>query len=237
MTDQTLVIIPGWGGSHETWREFEALAKPHFADVRVIDLPCFGGIPCPSGVWGIEEYAQFVQSEIKNLKSKIILLGHSFGGAVATYLIANSPDIASKLILVGAAIIRPRNLAKRFVVGLAAKLGKSAFRLPGLNRLESFAKKLLYRSLDSPETATETGIQKEIHTKIVRQDLTHLLNKIQVPTLVVWGTRDKQTPLQYGRRIADLIPNAKLAILDGGRHGLHHTHQEELLDAIGKFTL
>ena len=38
---KTLVILPGWGGNKETWKEFASLASKDF-EVQIIDLPCFG---------------------------------------------------------------------------------------------------------------------------------------------------------------------------------------------------
>ena len=49
----SIIILPGWGGSHETWHDFVTLLAPQVSDVRVIDLPCFGTEPCPKEVWGI----------------------------------------------------------------------------------------------------------------------------------------------------------------------------------------
>src|SRR3989344_3450904 len=108
----TLVILPGWGGTKETWKPFMEMARRNY-DVHCIELPCFGSEPCPNEVWGVEDYADFVKSKIINHKSGIILMGHSFGGAVAVQLVAEHPELVSKLILSGPAVIRHKLHLKR----------------------------------------------------------------------------------------------------------------------------
>ena len=170
---KTLIILPGWGGSHETWQGFIDLAKEHYKAV-CIDLPCFGGVPCPPTAWGIEEYSEFVRSKLSNVKgqmSKVILLGHSFGGQVATYLAAKHPELVEKLILSGAAVIRPNRPLRRLFFGAVAKTGKLLFRLPFVENYRLWAEKVLYRTADSPDYAKTSGLQREIFKIIIRQDL------------------------------------------------------------------
>lgn len=235
MKHATLVILPGWGGSHKTWADFVALAKPHFKDVQVINLPCFGNEPCPDSVWGVEEYANFVKSKIENQNSKIVLLGHSFGGAIATHIVATGPNIIDKLILSGAAVYRPKNYVRRSVFWLLAKIGKIIFSTPPLKNRTTFAKKLLYRSASSPDYAHTDGIKRKIFKKIIRQDQSHLLSSIQVPTCVIHGTMDTYVPMHTGKRIAQNIPNALFFAIDNGTHGLHIKHAQHLLSLILQF--
>ena len=61
---KTIIILPGWGGTKETWQPFIERAKEHY-NVECINLPCFGDEPCPEKVWGIEEYSHFVESKVK----------------------------------------------------------------------------------------------------------------------------------------------------------------------------
>jgi len=232
-----LVILPGWGGSHETWADFVAFAKPHFQDVVVIDLPCFGDEPCPKDVWGVEEYANFVKEKIsKYANMQVVLLGHSFGGAVATQLVANNPDIASKLILSGAAVIRPKNYVKRCLFGTMAKIGKGCIAILPSQKLKILAKKVLYRISDSPDFSKTSGIKRDIFKKIIRQDLRHLLSSIAIPTCVMQGADDTYVPFRHRKMIADGIPSASFVVIEQGTHGLHQKKTADaLLSAILEF--
>ncbi|MFH1089035.1 MAG: alpha/beta fold hydrolase [Candidatus Uhrbacteria bacterium] len=81
-----LVIIPGWDGTKQSWREFIKIAQNDF-EVFCLEMPCFGNNPCPNDVCGVDEYADYVAKEIIGLE-KPIILGHSFGGQVAVNLVA-----------------------------------------------------------------------------------------------------------------------------------------------------
>lgn len=235
MNKPTLVILPGWGGSSDTWKDFIALAMRDFR-VECINLPCFGNEPCPSVVWGVEEYANFVISKFRHFDiSKCVLLGHSFGGQVAAYVAAKHPEYISHLVLVGAAAIRPwRPIRRLFLYGIA-KMGKFIFRLPIIEKGSTWGKEMLYKAVGSRDYNETAGIKREIFKKITREDLKHLLPVIAVPTLVVWGTKDRYVPLRYGKRIARLIPRAELQIIRGGGHGLHLTHRNELVEMLRVF--
>lgn len=230
-----LIILPGWGGTKETWNDFIKIAEKDYK-VICLNLPCFGNEPCPGTVWGVKEYAEFVKNKIKKLNlEKPILLGHSFGGQIAVYLAAYHPELIFKLILSGATVTRPKNILKRIVFNIIAKCGKVVFKLPIIKKIDVFAKKILYYSADSPDYIKTSGIKQDIFKKIIRQDLTHLLYKINIPTLVVWGTRDKYVALNNGKKIAKLIPNAKLEIIKNGKHGLHIQQPENLFEIIKEF--
>lgn len=231
---QKLVILPGWGGTKETWKAFTDLAQRDF-DVQVINLPCFGDEPCPSTAWGVEEYSQFVKSSILNLQSSVILLGHSFGGQVAAYFASQNPEMIDKLILFAPALFRRKSPLRRILFGIAAKFGKLIFRLPYIEKFDVLAKKILYKTADSPDYNNTSGIKREIFKKIIRQDLSECLPKISVPTMLVQGTMDKYVAVRDSQKAAKLIPDVKLEIVPLGRHGMHFQQPENLFKIIKKF--
>lgn len=235
MPKPTLVILPGWGGNQETWREFIADAQADFS-VICINLPCFGTEPCPSTVWGVEEYAAFVKRKLDTLpRENTVLLGHSFGGQIAVLYASKYPETIDRLILVGAAVIRPKHQLRRAVFYLIAKCGKLLFKMPFLRNFDALAKKVLYRGADSPDFEATSGIERDIFKKIIRQDLSHLLPTIEIPTLLVWGAKDGYVPLRFGKRIARLLPHARIRTILGAKHRLHAEHRETLLRHIRDF--
>lgn len=230
---QKLVILPGWGGTKETWQAFTDLAKQNF-DVQVINLPCFGDEPCPNEVWGVEEYAEFVKSKVNNA-NKVTILGHSFGGQVAAYFASQNPEMIDRLILFAPALFRRKSPLRRVLFGIVAKFGKLIFKLPFIEKLDVWAKKLLYKVADSPDYSATAGIKREIFKKIIRQDLTECLSKISTPTLLVQGNFDKYVPVKESEKAVKLIPNAKLEIVQLGRHGMHFQLPEILFKIIKNF--
>lgn len=230
-----LLILPGWGGTIESWKNFINLAQKDF-QVICLELPCFGAQSCPKEVWGVENYADFVKQKIQDLNLiKPAILGHSFGGQIAAYLAAAWPESISRLILCGASAIRPEQNFKRFIFGWLAKVGKAFFSLPLIKNFSAPAQKYLYKLADSPDYGQASGIKREIFKKIIRQDLTDELKAIKTPTLIIWGTADSYVPLATGKKIAKFINGSKLEIIAGGKHGLHLQMPEKLYSIVKNF--
>ena len=233
---KTLIILPGWGGDHTTWGKFIEQAKKKFSTI-CIDLPCFGSEPCPSEVWGIEEYSNFVEKKIIGLQIyRPILLGHSFGGQVAVKLASGGRLPLAGLVLCAPPVYRPANLIRRSIFYLPAKIGQLFFRIPLAESWSTTVKDLFHRLIGAHDYEKSSGINREIFKKVIREDLSHLLGQIiNVPTLVVWGTRDSYVPVRYAKKIVSAIPKAKLVLSPGGNHGLHLQQPEVLLDRIDNF--
>ena len=59
---------------------------------------------------------------------------------------------------------------------------------------------------------------RQIMSKVVNEDLKHLLPKIQCPTLLVWGAKDTATPISDAKIMEKLIPDAGLVEFPGVGH-------------------
>ena len=59
---------------------------------------------------------------------------------------------------------------------------------------------------------------REILAKVVREDLTDVARQISCPVLLIYGGKDTETPPEIGERLAELIPNADLNVLDTQDH-------------------
>ena len=66
-------------------------------------------------------------------------------------------------------------------------------------------------------------------------DVTYMLPRIQVPTLVLTGTRDWITPPRLARILADGIPDAELILLDGATHYAAVEYPDELTGHLRRF--
>ncbi|SEQ96970.1 Pimeloyl-ACP methyl ester carboxylesterase [Solimonas aquatica] len=68
-----------------------------------------------------------------------------------------------------------------------------------------------------------------------RQDLAAQLHEVRIPTLLLWGDRDPISPVRVGERLASLLPDARLHIVEGGDHDLAESHAPELAPLIDGF--
>lgn len=222
-----LVFLHGWQSSAQAWNG--VIAKLSEVNVRILalDLPGFGASPLPKNTWGVSEYAEMVVEFIQKLGLKnVVLVGHSFGGRIGIKLAASNPMAISKLILVDAAGIRNDNLTKKLKV-LAAKTVKPLFELPIIRNFKSQA----YRAIGAVDLA-DSGALKETFLKTINEDLSTFLPQIQTPTLLIWGSDDTETPVEYGEIMNRLIPNSKLVILDGAGHFSFIDEPEKFMELI-----
>ena len=105
---KTIVFLHGWDNSSEVFRPLSYYLKNDFL-IYTPDLPGFGKSPIEKPM-ALKDYADFIYKFLKdNQIEKPIIVGHSFGGAVAAKLAILHPEIISKLILVGASAIRESN--------------------------------------------------------------------------------------------------------------------------------
>lgn len=232
-----LIIVPGWGGTRITWQAFITRASAEF-DVHCVEMPCFGNEPCPTTVWGIEEYADFLRAKIATIKStanqgqKTYLLAHSFGGQISVKLLSQDPTLVNGLVLSGPAIYRRPWTIKNLLFLPLAKLGTILFSLPGLRSGATVARKVLYKLAASPDYNRTGGIEREIFKKITKQDVSSCLPQLKLPVALIAGGRDRYVPSRDTKRAATSITGATFTLVPDGRHGLHHTHPEILLERL-----
>lgn len=236
MQKPILCIVPGWDGSRETWQKFIVSAEKDF-DVHCIELPGFGGVDTPHTVWGVEQYGEYVFLQLAEIRkehteAKIILLGHSFGGQVAAYVAEWHADSFDELVLVAAAIVRPKRRIKRVIFGSAAKIVKFFLHTTKRNTRTSELKRKMYNAIFSPDYADTSGIKREIFKKVIREDMQESLQKINKNVLIFWGKHDSYTPIRFAKRIANKLKKSELVVFPDGKHGLHHTHGEVILTKL-----
>src|SRR6478735_1692183 len=68
-----------------------------------------------------------------------------------------------------------------------------------------------------------------------RDDLTSLLPRIAVPTLLLWGDADPISPVAVGQVLAALLPQSELVVIPGGTHDLVTERASEVLPHIERF--
>ncbi len=212
-----LVLLHGWGASLDSFNLIlPELTKKY--KVYALDLPGFGKTQLPLQAWSVGDYAKFVKEFLDKLKIRqATFLGHSFGGRVLIKLVAREPEICEKLILTGAAGIKSKNSLRKILFKTIAKVGKPILSLPGLKSFKQKAKKKLYQKAGTDDYLSAGPLQQTF-LKVTQEDLTPFLAEIKVPTLLIWGENDQDTPLNEGKIMHNLIPNADLKVIHSAGH-------------------
>lgn len=149
------------------------------------------------------------------------LLGVSLGAAVAASWAADNPHSVERLLLYGG-WARGRDLAeptvRKHVLGLVAEhwgLGSDVLAgifAPDADRATRAAFVRYQREAATPEVA------RDMLALAYDVDVTAALARIRAPTLVVHRDRDRAAPLGQGKRLAEGIRGARLAVLPGRSH-------------------
>ncbi|MEK4032009.1 alpha/beta hydrolase [Methylocystis sp. IM3] len=66
-------------------------------------------------------------------------------------------------------------------------------------------------------------------------DFSSQIPSIEVPTLLLWGDADSISPVAVGKRLAALLPNARLCVFPGGDHDLARTHMDAVAAEIKRY--
>lgn len=225
----TILILHGWGASSQSWAKIQELLESRGCKVLVPDLPGFGENPAPSQAWSVDDYVAWLSDfcEKQNL-SQFFLLGHSFGGSLAIKFSLKYPEKIRKLILVDSAGIRRTRIKKEILKKIAHILNRFSF-LPFYSLIRKIAYKTIFRKSDYLLTE---GVMKETYLKIIKEDLSDSLSNVSVPTLLIWGKKDKITPLQHAYLMKEKIIGATLEIIPNVKHNPHAEAPEILVEKV-----
>lgn len=194
-----ILFLHGWGSNKNLMKHAFGSHLKQFRHVY-IDMPGFGNSTCNMSLT-TEDYANILESFIVQINAtKAIVLGHSFGGKVATLL---SPDM---LVLVGSAgILVPKPLKIR-----AKILFFKMLKWSGLSQMRRF--------FVAPDAKGLSEPMYETFKRVVNEDFTESFRAYNGKALLCFGRNDTATPLWTAYKIAELMPEATVVEYDGDHY-------------------
>jgi pimeloyl-ACP methyl ester carboxylesterase len=219
-----LIILHGWGSSS---RVMEPVARllAHQRKSILIDLPGFGNSQEPETAWGIDDYADMVESFIHTLDSdRVDLLVHSYGGRITLKLLTREPvkSRIGKVLITGGAGMKPKRSTSFYLKKYAAKILKLPFLILPSNSREKSLTWLrgtsVWKMLGSSDYSKLSGVMRETFVKSVTEHLDHLLPAIDHEILLLWGQNDEATPLYQAERMEKGLKNSALVIIEQAGH-------------------
>lgn len=202
-----VLLLHGLSGSHRWWRfTVPALEEEH--RVHLPELVGFGGSRGASRQPTIPEMAALLARWMDAMElDRAHFIGHSMGAQVGIHLASRWPERVERLVLVSAAgIPRPLTPVKLAELGSELVWPRAWGRLGFLPTIAADALRAGPRTL-----GRALG-------HILRDDVRPLLARLEAPTLLIWGVDDPLTPVDDGRVMRDLIPDARLVVLEGAAH-------------------
>ena len=212
-----LIFLHGWGNDSSFFQELSELLVAD-RECHLIDLPGFGNSKKPDAVWGTKDYASCIIDYLKshNIKNADIL-GHSVGGRIALRIAVYFPEYLDNLILISSAGIKSRKfLFRRIKIYILKKVAKIFKFLDKLTGKDFFKNK--YFSKFASRDYLNAGDMKDIFIKIVNEDQENELKDVKARTLLIWGDKDTETPIDIGKTFSKKIKDSKLIVLKGKDH-------------------
>jgi pimeloyl-ACP methyl ester carboxylesterase len=217
-TGKHVLLIHGWGANIQTMVPIFNILKDK-CRVIALDLPGFGESDIPSEPWDSYNYAEFVKKFIDRIDLKdIILFGHSHGGRVSIILSTKYENLVSKLILVDSAGIIPKRKINYYFKVYSFKFLRVIYTtfVKGDTKVEKFEG--FYKRFGSVDYKLSQGVMRQTMVKVINDNLIDLLSKIKIPTLLIWGENDEDTPLYMGKLMEERIDDSGLIVLKGAGH-------------------
>jgi pimeloyl-ACP methyl ester carboxylesterase len=251
-----LVLIHGITGSSETWDEvIEPLAERY--TVVAPDLLGHGKSAKPRGDYSLGAYASGLRDLLSALgHERGTILGHSLGGGVAMQLAYQFPDRCERLVLEssgglgrevhfllraaalpGSEFVLPV-LASNRLVGMGNAMGGLLRRVglrtgPDIEELwrgfsslgDVGARHAFFHSL---RAVIDPGGQR-----VDARDRIYLAER--VPTMLMWGERDRIIPVHHGPAAAEQIPGSRFEVFPDSGHFPHRDEPRRFVKVLSDF--
>jgi pimeloyl-ACP methyl ester carboxylesterase len=244
-----IVLSHGVTLSVRTWiRQLETLPAQGFRIVA-FDHRGHGESTVGDSGFSIDNLGDDIRSVVERLDLRdAVLVGHSMGGIAVQSFLIRHPEVAAERVK---GVVLLSTLARVPLSGARAKglrtfidrvgtLAPDSTRLWGSPNLGFVVARVGFGRDAKPshvelvrrmmfECAADT--RRESPRSLLGLDLTARLPEVRIPTLVIGGSADVIAPPAESRRIAKLIPGARLEIVAGGGHMLM-LERTELIDQL-----
>ena len=215
-SDNSILILPGWGNTRETFTNIINLLKDKYK-IYILDYPFFGNSPTLNKELSIYDYSELIYNFIKdNSIINPIIIAHSFGGRISSILISKYKLKVNKLILIDVAGIKRFNIKIFFKTKIYKLLRKLTILLPKNIRFRIRNK--LLKIFSSNDYLNVPSIMKKTFQNIIKEDLRKYYKSINTETLIIWGDNDLDTPLKDGLYLKRIIKNSEIIIYKNANH-------------------
>ena len=214
-----MLMVHGWGARIELLEPLAARLSRHGYQCTMIDLPGFGESAEPPAPFSIFEYAAFCIAYLDQRQLKRVnYFGHSLGGRIGLILGADYSDRLRNLALSNSAGVKiEAPLHSRMRLRFYKSLRRPLERV-GAKSAAASLRELYNRRYASDDFRAASPVMRQTLVNIVNQDLLECAGRVSVPTILIWGDADQETPLWMGRKLEAAIPDAALIVHEGAGH-------------------
>ncbi len=241
-TGPVVLFIHGILGSQRQWSHLVATMDDDHR-VLVPDLFGHGESAKPLGDYSLSAHAAAMRDLLDHLGiDRVTLVGHSLGGGIAMQFLYLFPERVDRLVLVASGglgrevhlILRAATLpgaqqvlslvASTPVLSRVEALGRGATKVGWRPGADIGAIWRGFSSLSDRESrraflATTRAVIDLGGQSISAHD--HLDGVLPVPTLIVWGSKDRMIPASHALSVQRSVPEAQVEIFEGAGHFPH----------------
>jgi pimeloyl-ACP methyl ester carboxylesterase len=251
-SNPTLILIHGFTASTYVWKTVAPMLAEENFHVVAVDLLGFGFSDKPAWFeYSIVSQARMIERFMDRLGiGRAVLIGSSYGGAVASTVALDYPERVEKLVLVAAVI---NDEAKQnSILRLTAMRGVGEVVSPFLIDSKKFLKFRMRHTIApvNHHLITDERIEavrrplkaKNAHRSVLTtgrhwdanriETDAHLINQ---PTLLIWGEDDNVIPVRNGEKLYDSILNSRLVVLKDCGHVPPEENPERFVDLVSDF--
>ncbi len=241
-SDQSyLIFLHGAGASHLVWSQQSRSFAYGGYNVLALDFPGhnLSGGDALSSVEAQCEWLVSVMDQFNLAKAAVV--GHSQGGLVCLDLAAKHPERVEKAVFVATAAAIPVGDPLIANAEGAEHLAKSSMTAWGLgpdahhfdNTVPGVS--LAGTGLRSMDLNPQGAVASDLKACVAFAGGLDKASSIQCPTMTVLAGKDKMTPLKFGMKLADALPDNKLHVLKGSGHTIPGERPHELNEFLRVF--
>lgn len=214
-----ILMVHGWGADigllHPLARQLESFGY----QIYMLDLPGFGESSPPRESFSIFDYSDFCAAYLDfHGLPRVHYFGHSLGGRIGLLMaVYHAHRIRSMVLSNSAGIRAPSPIATRFRQWLYKKT-RDSLRLLGARETADDLQRRYSQRYASADYLTASPIMRGTLVKVVNQDLLEMASEVAIPTVLIWGDQDEETPLWMGKKLELTIPDAALIVHEGAGH-------------------
>lgn len=226
-----ILLLHGGGGPATVAPWGERLAADLPAEVIVPIHPGFDFTERPDAVDSIRAVARAEVALLDELDVEdVTVIGNSIGGWVAMEIaLLDSPRVAWVVLVDSVGIEVDGHPIPDFFTMTPAELAERSYHDPATYGLDPTK---VPDAVRERMIANRTPLALYAGSSMADPDLAARLDRIAVPTLVVWGEADRIGDVDYGRRLADAIPGARFALVERAGHLPQIERPEALTDLV-----
>lgn len=214
-----VLLVHGWGASIELLAPLAMRLSRLGYRCYVFDLPGFGESDEPPAPFTIFDYAAFCLAYLdQHQLGEINCFGHSLGGRIGLILASDQSDRIRRLVLSNSAGIKTEApLHSRLRLRVYKSTRRNLERV-GAKSASASLREIYSRRFGSDDYLKASPIMRRTLVNVVNQDLLDYAKRVAIPTILIWGDEDEDTPLWMGQRLEKAMPDAALIVHAGAGH-------------------